>query len=142
MPRVLSAALALVLFTASSYAQSNGVPASPALPAGHEFMSSALARLDRSEYAEAISAFDKALDSYATAQRLDEFRQTYMRMFVGNRFHANVLMKAMKAWVEKRRTEPAGLAPSTVAEFGVWVQERDALAAATVNLAHNSPDWK
>lgn len=139
MPRVLSAVIALVLmFAASSSAQSNGA----ASGRSDAFMSSALAHLDRSEYTDAISAFDKMLDSSATVQGLEDVRRTYMRMFVGNRFHAGVMMKAMTAWVEKHRTAPAGLSASALAEFSAWVQERHALAAATVNLAHNSPDWK
>ena len=139
MSRVLSAAVALVLFAASSAAQTASTPG----PRSDDPMASALARLDRSEYAEAILDFDKALDSYAAGQRLEEVRQTYMRMFVGNRHHSNVLMKAMKAWVGKHRaTSQAAASASAFAEFDAWVQERDALAAATVNLSHNSPDWK
>ena len=65
-----------------------------------------------------------------------------MQLFVANRNYANVLMKAMKTWVEKRRTDSGGLAPATFAAFDSWVKERDALAAATINLVHNSPDWK
>lgn len=85
MSQVFSTAVALVLLAASSAAQSAGMPA----PRSDDPMSSALAHLDRSEYADALSAFDKALDSYAAAQRLVEVRQTYIQLFVGNRNHAN-----------------------------------------------------
>ena len=139
MSRVLSAAVALVLFAASSAAQTAITPGARL----DDPMASALARLDRSEYAEAIVDFDKALDAYAAGQRLEEVRQTYMRMFVANRNHSNVLMKAMKAWVGKHRSNgEAAASASAFAEFDAWVRERDALAAATVNLSHNSPDWK
>jgi hypothetical protein len=138
MSRVFSTVAVLVLLAASSAAQSPGSPASSA----DDSMGIAMAHLDRSEYGEALSRFDKALDAYAAANRLDEIRQTYMRMFVGNRNHANVLMKAMTSWVAKRRAASGESLPSAPAEFDAWVQERAALAAATVNLAHNSPDWK
>ena len=136
MPRVLSILALLLSLATSSAAQS------PALPASGQVdpMGIAMAHLDRSEYADAQSQFTKALDFYAAANRLDEIRQTYMRMFVGNRNHANILMKSMKAWASRRPA--AGPSSSTLVEFNAWVQERDALAAATVNLAHNSPDWK
>ena len=65
-----------------------------------------------------------------------------MQLFVVNRNYANVLMKAMKTWVEKRRNDSGGVAPAALAAFESWVKERDALAAATINLVHNSPDWK
>ena len=137
MPRVLSILAVLVSLAASSAAQSPALPA-----AGHgDPMATAVGHLDRSEYADAQSQFDKALDAYAAANRFDDIRQTYMRMFVGNRNHADILMKAMKAWTARHRAG-AGPVPPAFLAFDAWVQERDGLAAATVNLAHNSPDWK
>ena len=138
MSRVLSAAFALMLFAASSAAQSAAMPSPPT----DDHMGKALARLDRSQYGEALVDFEKALDAYATAQRFDDVRRAYMQLFVGNRNYAGVLMNAMKAWVEKHRRASAGQPSASFAAFDAWVQERHALAAATVNLAHNSPDWK
>ena len=48
-------------------------------------------------------------------------------------------MKAMKAWVEKRRTDPAGVDPAALAAFDGWLHERAALADRTVDMAQNSP---
>ena len=138
MLRVLSGAIALVLFVARGAALSAGAPPR----SSDEAIGSAVAHLERAQLDLALVAFEKALDSYAAEQRLSEVRRAYMRMFVGNRRHASVLMKAMKTWVQKHRTDNGGLTATAFAEFDAWVQERDVLAAATVNLAHNSPDWK
>lgn len=135
MPRVILTAVAVLVFASFGATQSPDVAASDPLASG-------LQRLDRAEYAQALADLDKALDFYASARRLEEVKRVYMRLFVGNRNYSNVLMKAMKTWVEKHRTDTAGLEPEVFAAFGAWVQERDALAAATVNLSHNSPDWK
>ena len=84
----------------------------------------------------------RRLDQYAGAQRLEDAKHAYMQLFVSNRNYANMLMKAMKTWVEKHRNDSGGLAPAAFRAFDGWVKERDALATATINLAHNSPDWK
>lgn len=135
MSRFIPATAALLLLAASGAAQS---PAA----AAHDALNSGVKRLERAEYAEALKDFEKALDTYASEQRLDTAQREYMQMFVGSRHHANTLMKAMKAWVLKHRSGSAGLPPAAFAAFDAWVQERDALAAATINLVHNSPDWK
>jgi hypothetical protein len=134
MSRRLSTALTVLLYVSTAAGQSD-------LPA-NDLVKTGIQRLERAEYAEALSDFEKGLDAYAAAQRLNDVRQVYMRMFTGNRTHANALMKAMVAWVERHRTDLAGLAHPTFSEFAAWVQERDALAHATINLVHNSPDWK
>ena len=74
--------------------------------------------------------------------RLGDAKRTYMYLFVHDRTASNELMKAMKEWVKKHRAQPAGVDAATFAAFDAWVLERDALAAAVVNLGHNSPDWK
>ena len=134
MRRLMSTALAVLLFAAGAAAQ-------PRLP-GPDALRSGVTRLERAEYTEALTDFEQALDAYAATQKLEEAKQAYMAMFVGRRQHANVLMKAMKVWVEKHRADSAGLPPAMFNGFDDWVQERDALAAATINLVHNLPDWK
>ena len=52
-----------------------------------------------------------------------------MHLFVHDRTASNVLMKAMKAWVEKRRAQPAGVEPAAIDAFDAWVRERDTLAS-------------
>jgi tetratricopeptide (TPR) repeat protein len=91
-------------------------------------------------------AFAEAIEYRAEAclalNRLDEVRQAYMHLFVNDRATSQVLMKAMKSWVVRRRTEPAGLDAETLSAFEAWVRERDTLAASVLNLGHDSPDWK
>ena len=145
---LLSTALALVLFGSSpGVAQppdlsARAAPAIAAIAVINDPLLSGISHLQRAEYAEAVTDFERALDSYAEAKRLDAARQAYMEMFIGNRGHASVLMRAMRTWVQKHRADAAGLTTVEFAAFDSWVQERDALAAATLNLVHNSPDWK
>jgi hypothetical protein len=139
MSRVLSTAAALVLLVGSGFsrtlAEPSNSPAQDALAIG-------MMRLERAAYADALQSFERALDLFASAQKLDDAQRAYMQLFVTNRNYANVLMKAMKSWVDKRRSDLAAVLPGTFAAFDAWVKERDALAAATINLVHNSPDWK
>lgn len=107
-------------------------------------------------YERALASYERALkispsfteaieyraEAYLGLNRLDEARQAYMHLFVHDRTASHVLMNAMKAWLETRRAQPGGLDAATIAAFETWVRERDALAAAVVNLGHNSPDWK
>lgn len=74
--------------------------------------------------------------------RLNDAKRTYMYLFVHDRTASSELMKAMKAWVKKERGHHGGVDAATFEAFDAWVRERDALAAAVVNLGHNSPDWK
>jgi len=107
-------------------------------------------------YARALESYEQALklaptfseaieyraEAYLGLNRLDEARQAYMQLFVSDRMTSHVLMKAMKAWVAKRRTDPAGVDAATLNAFDAWVQERDTLASSVLNLGHNSPDWR
>jgi hypothetical protein len=142
MSRSLSTALALILFLAGAGGAESAYGADPPDSPATEALKSGVTRLERAEYSEALREFDSALDLYAGAQRLDDVQNAYMQLFVANRNYANVLMKAMKTWVEKRRTDAGGMMPAALAAFDNWVKQRDALAAATINLVHNSPDWK
>jgi hypothetical protein len=106
----------------------------------------------RGEYEAALKDFELApasskaieyrAEAYLRLNRLNDAKQAYMHLFVHDRTASNVLMKAMKAWVEKHRSQPAGVDAKTVHAFDTWVRERDTLAASVVNLGHNSPDWK
>ena len=87
-------------------------------------------------------AIEYRAEAYLGLNRLDAAKQSYMHLFVHDRAASNVLMKAMKAWVEKRRAQPAGVDPAAIDAFDAWVRERDTLALSVGNLGHNSPDWK
>jgi tetratricopeptide (TPR) repeat protein len=90
-------------------------------------------------YTEAI---EYRAEAYLGLNRLEDAKQAYMHLFVHDRTTSAVLMKAMKAWVTKRRAEPAGVDTATLSAFAAWVHERDTLATSVLNLGHNSPDWK
>jgi tetratricopeptide (TPR) repeat protein len=120
----------------------------------HNALGYALRKLGN--YDQALASYEKALklapnfgdaieyraEAYLALNRLNDAKQSYIHLFVHDRANANVLMKAMKAWVAKHRKMPSGVDPSVLAAFETWVNERDMLASATVNLGHNSPDWK
>ena len=107
-------------------------------------------------YEQALASYERALalapssseaieyraEAYLGLNRLSEAKQAYMFLFVHDRSASNVLMKAMKVWVETRRVAPQGVEPAAVDAIDAWVRERDTLAAAVGNLGHNSPDWK
>ncbi len=107
-------------------------------------------------YTRALESYDRALklaptfseaieyraEAYLGLNRIDDAKNAYMQLFVADRTASNVLLKAMKTWVGKRRVEPAGVDAATLDAFGAWVTERDSLAMSVGNLGHNSPDWK
>ena len=150
--RLATAVLGLIL------AGSGGVLAEDKTPYGAatEALNSGLKRLEKQEYEAALKDFDAALtlaptlsdairhrgEAYLGLNRIGDAKQAYMHLFVHDRTASSVLMKAMKSWVEKRRAQPAGTDAASLDAFDAWVRERDALAAAVVNLGHNSPDWK
>ena len=87
-------------------------------------------------------AIEYRAEAYLGLNRLTDAKQAYMHLFVHDRTASNVLMKAMKTWVENHRAQPAGVDPAAIDAFDTWVRERDTLASSVVNLGHNSPDWK
>jgi tetratricopeptide (TPR) repeat protein len=87
-------------------------------------------------------AIEYRAEAYLGLNRLGDAKQAYMHLFVHDRTASNVLMKAMKAWVENHRKQSAGVEPAAIDAFDAWVRERDTLASSVVNLGHNSPDWK
>src|SRR5580765_1569156 len=86
----------------------------------------------------ALEAYDKALalkDSYTPAieyraeaylgvNRLNDVKSAYMTLFTADRPRADELTAAMETWVEKRKTDPAGVDPAAIDEFAKWVAER------------------
>jgi tetratricopeptide (TPR) repeat protein len=104
--------------------------------------------------------YNKALDSYSTAlqispnfpdaleyrgeaylglNRTEDAKQTYLTLFASSRTHADLLLKAMKAWVEQRHADSVGVDPAALAAFEGWLHERAALADGTVDMARNAP---
>jgi hypothetical protein len=80
--------------------------------------------------------------AYLASNRLDEAKRAYLLLFATDRYSASVLMNAMRAWVEKRRSHSEDVDAAKLKAFDQWIRERADLAAKTINMSHNAPDWK
>jgi tetratricopeptide (TPR) repeat protein len=102
----------------------------------------------------ALEAYDKALaveknytpaveyraEAYLGLNRFEDVKSAYMLLFNADRKRADELASAMERYVEKRRTDPAGVDPAALEEFGKWVAERKQLSSQTSSLADpNAP---
>jgi tetratricopeptide (TPR) repeat protein len=110
------------------------------------------------DYAKALESYDAALqispdfndaieyrgEAYLGLNRMEDAKQAYLKLFGSSRQHADILMKAMKAWVEARHANPAGVDPSALRSFEGWLHERAELADRTINMARVTPqtNWK
>jgi tetratricopeptide (TPR) repeat protein len=110
------------------------------------------------DYARALESYDTALqispdftdaieyrgEAYLGLNRIEDAKQAYLKLFGSSREHADVLMKAMKAWADKRHVDPAGVDPAALASFEGWLHERAELADRTVNMARVTPStgWR
>jgi tetratricopeptide (TPR) repeat protein len=110
------------------------------------------------DYAKALDSYSAALklspnfpdaieyrgEAYLGLNRPEDAKQAYLLLFASSRTHADTLLKAMKAWVDKRHADPAGVSPTDLAAFEGWLHERAALAGATVTMARNTPQgtWR
>ena len=101
------------------------------------------------DYAKALENYDKALalqpgfpdaleyrgEAYLGLNRVDDAKQAYMTLFASDPAQADVLMTAMKNWVEQRKADPAGVDPAALSAFEKWIQERGQLAQLTAPMA-------
>jgi tetratricopeptide (TPR) repeat protein len=110
------------------------------------------------DYTRALENYDQALKlspDFADAieyrgeadlglNRTEDAKQAYLKLFASDRRHADMLMKAMKAWVEQRHADPAGVDPSALTTFEGWIGERADLAQRTITMARDSPQagWR
>ena len=109
------------------------------------------------DYTKALESYSEALkispnfpdaieyrgEAYLGLNRPDEAKQAYLTLFASSRTHADILLKAMKTWADRRHADPAGVDPAALAAFEGWLHERAALAAErTVDMARNSPGWR
>jgi tetratricopeptide (TPR) repeat protein len=74
-------------------------------------------------------------EAYLGLDRVEDSKKAYMQLFTIDRGEADKLLKAMKGWVEKRRTDPGKLAADAVQEFSGWVAEREQLAGQTPSVS-------
>ena len=105
--------------------------------------------------AKALEMYDKALqmapgfpdaieyrgEAYLALGRVDDAKQSYMTLFAKDRAQADILMKAMTAFVAK---PPAGADPAAVAALDTWIKERAKIATLTADmgLRSNRTVWK
>ena len=108
------------------------------------------------DYEKALQNYDEALklspnfpdaieyrgEAYLNLNRLEDAKKAYLSLYAGSRTHADLLLKAMKTWADKRHADPAGVDPSSLAAFEGWLHERAALAERTVDMARNSAPWR
>jgi tetratricopeptide (TPR) repeat protein len=108
------------------------------------------------DYTKALESYNEALrlspnfpdaieyrgEAYLGLNRPEDAKQAYLLLFAGSRSHADILLKAMKTWADKRHADPAGVDPSALAAFEGWLHERAALAETTVTMARNAPGWR
>ena len=101
------------------------------------------------DYTKALEMYDKAIqmapgfpdaieyrgEAYLGLNRIDDAKKAYMDLFASDRKQADLLMKAMGDWVAKRKVDPAGVDPATIAALEGWLKERSALAGQTVSMA-------
>ncbi|HEV8700617.1 MAG TPA: tetratricopeptide repeat protein [Candidatus Polarisedimenticolia bacterium] len=101
------------------------------------------------DYSGALQAYDRALaispayapaieyrgEAYLNLDRMEDAKNAYMALFPSDRGQADVLLKAMKGWVEKRRAEPGSMTPDAVQEFSAWVAQREELAGQTPSVS-------
>lgn len=122
------------------------VKAEPTLFQAWSELGFALRKLGR--YDQSLEAYDKALsiepnfgpaieyraEAYLGLDRLDEAKQAYTLLFSGDRGLADQLFTAMKDWVAARRQNPNGLDAEQLAQFGHWVEQREAIHRQTSAL--------
>jgi tetratricopeptide (TPR) repeat protein len=97
------------------------------------------------DFTRALQAYDRALtiapsfpdaieyrgEAYLSLDRLEDAKQAYLTLFAIDRKQAELLMRAMAAWIARRKTDAAGVDPDALSAFEVWVKERAALAHQT-----------
>jgi tetratricopeptide (TPR) repeat protein len=108
------------------------------------------------DYAKALDNYSEALklspnfpdaieyrgEAYLGLNRPEDAKQAYLLLFASSRTHADLLLKAMKTWADKRHTDPAGIDPAALAAFEGWLHARAALADTTVTMARNATPWR
>lgn len=95
------------------------------------------------DYAAALEAYGKAIalqpgytpaieyraEAYLALNRLDDVKSAYMTLFNMDRPRADELAAAIEKWLEKRKSDPAGLDPARLDEFAKWAEQRKQLAS-------------
>jgi tetratricopeptide (TPR) repeat protein len=104
---------------------------------------------------QALAMYDKALEmapgfpdaieyrgeAYLAVARIDDAKGAYLALLATDRTQADLLMKAMAAWVAK---PPASIEPEALSAFMAWINERAKVASTTADmgLRSNQTVWK
>ena len=95
------------------------------------------------KYNESLAAYGKALEiqpnytpaieyraeAYLGLNQLESVKAVYMQLFTIDRPRADELSAAIDKWLEKRKTDPAGVDPAQLQEFSAWAAQRKQLAS-------------
>lgn len=108
------------------------------------------------DHAKALEMYDKALalapgfpdaieyrgEAYLGLNRVDDAKQAYLEILAADRKQADTLLAAMKAWLEQRKANPAGVDPAVITGLETWINERSEIAkeTAAMGLSHG-PRW-
>lgn len=107
------------------------------------------------DYENSLQAYEQALainpnyneaieyraEAYLGLNRLDDAKQSYMKLFANSRELAGQLITSMQRWVDARRSNAAGVDPGQLDAFAKWVEERAHLASQTAAAQFDSaPD--
>jgi len=79
-------------------------------------------------------AIEYRAEAYLGLNPIDEVKAVYVTLFRIDRPRADELSTAIDKWVERRKTDPAGVDPAQVDEFARWAAERKQLASQVSSL--------
>ena len=87
-------------------------------------------------------AMEYRAEALLALNQIDEVKTVYMTLFQVDRPRANELTAAIDKWLEKRKTDPAGLDPARLEDFAKWADQRKQLASQVSSLsATEKPRW-
>ena len=122
----------------------------PSMPQAYNGMGYSYRKLG--DYAKALENYDHALqlapkfpdaieyrgEAYLALNRLDDAKQAYLTLFAMDRKQADSLMTAMKEYVAKKKTDPAGVDATALSGFESWISERAGVAEQTKLMAFDA----
>ncbi len=80
-------------------------------------------------------AIEYRAEAYLGLNQLDSVKSVYMQLFTMDRPRADELAAAIDKWLEKRKTDPAGIDPAQLQEFSAWAAQRKQLASQVSSVA-------
>src|SRR5258706_4680336 len=80
-------------------------------------------------------AIEYRAEAYLGLNQLDSVKSVYMQLFTMDRPRADELAAAIDKWLEKKKTDPAGLDAAQLQEFSAWAAQRKQLASQVSSVA-------